>query len=250
MAGDAAAFAVLGLSPDADSAEIEQAYKRLIKQHHPDREGGDANRAAELNRAYRELRATRSLAEPLDLNHEWPGAASPGRGWILFALFLALVAAAAVVFQSPLAPLTKRLASTGHQPLARTGATLDAPDIMDQPLHLAAIDAAVRDALRLSRTRDEMAMAIESRDCHQLLRSHPTMVQLDRCTAFDEAVVQLEDRDPLRDQGPFSELAVTGRLWNGATALSDDSVAIDGRLDRVRLQVELALATMPPSRSP
>ena len=68
------------------------------------------------------------------------------------------------------------------------------------------------------------------------------MLQLDRCAAFDDAVVQLEDRDPLRDQGPFGELAVTGRLWAGATALSSDSLAIDGRLDRVRLRVELALA--------
>jgi len=55
-------------------------------------------------------------------------------------------------------------------------------------------------------------------------------------------VVQLQDRDPLRDQGPFSELAVTGRVWSGAAALSDDSVAIDGRLDQIRLRVELGLA--------
>ena len=41
---------------------------------------------------------------------------------------------------------------------------------------------------------------------------------------------------------PFSELAVTGRLWSGAIALSDDYVAIDGRLDRIPLRVELALA--------
>jgi hypothetical protein len=40
---------------------------------------------------------------------------------------------------------------------------------------------------------------------------------------------------------------VTGRLWSGATALSDDYVAIDGRLDRIRLQVEIALA---PARQP
>ena len=113
---------------------------------------------------------------------------------------------------------------------------------MNQPLHLAAIDGAARDAFHLSRTSDEMAMAGASRDCHHLLRMNPSLDQLDRCAAFDDAVVQLQDRDPLRDQGPFSELAVTGRIWSGATALSDDSVAIDGRLDRIRLRVELALA--------
>ena len=87
-----------------------------------------------------------------------------------------------------------------------------------------------------------MTLGSTSRDCHHLLRSTPSVLQLDRCAAFHDAVVQLQDRDPLRDQGPFSELAVTGRYWSGASALSDDSVAIDGRLDRIRLQVELALA--------
>src|SRR4029453_11005504 len=55
MAGDATAYAALGLKPGADAAEIERAYKKLIKQYHPDREGGDAGRAAEIIRAYREL---------------------------------------------------------------------------------------------------------------------------------------------------------------------------------------------------
>jgi hypothetical protein len=87
-----------------------------------------------------------------------------------------------------------------------------------------------------------MALARTSRDCHHRLRSNPSLVQLDRCAAFDDAVVQLQDRDPLRDQGPFSEIDVTGRIWSGAAALSDDSVAIDGRLDRIRLRVELTLA--------
>lgn len=96
-----------------------------------------------------------------------------------------------------------------------------------------------------------MALASASRDCHHLLRTSPNLSQLDRCAAFDDAVVELQDRDPLRDQGPFSEIAVTGRVWAGATALSDDSVAIDGRLDRIRLRVQLKLAGMAqPAGSP
>jgi hypothetical protein len=114
--------------------------------------------------------------------------------------------------------------------------------MMDQPLHSAAIDDAVREALRLAHTSDEMALANFSRDCHRALRSNPDMAQLDRCAAFDDAVVRLQDRDPMRDQGPFSEIAVTGRDWSAANALSADSLAIDGRLDRIRLRVELALA--------
>jgi hypothetical protein len=121
---------------------------------------------------------------------------------------------------------------------------------MDQPLHLGAIDVAARDALRLERTRDEMALASRSADCHHQLRRQPSILQLDRCAAFDDAVVELQDRDPLRDQGPFSEIAVTGRIWSGATAMSEDSVAIDGRLDRIRQRVEFALAPfVDPTRS-
>ena len=116
---------------------------------------------------------------------------------------------------------------------------------MDQPLHLTAIDAAVRAG---AAARRELAMKWRWRARAAIVitrcEASPSLLQLDRCAAFDDAVVQLQDRDPLRDQGPFSELAVTGRLWSGATALSDDLVAIDGRLDRIRLQVELALAPL------
>jgi hypothetical protein len=238
MAGDASAYAALGLDPGADSAAIEAAYKRLIKRHHPDRDGGDAIRAAEINRAYRELRAARSLKEPLELNDEWAAAPREGRAWLATAFILLLAVAMLVVAKAPPAPLPHAM---------RSAASVIAPDPMDQPLHLVAIDRSVQDALHLQRTRDEMALANASRDCHHRLRNDPSLLQLDRCAAFDDAVVQLQDRDPLRDQGPFSELAVTGRILSGATALSDDSVAIDGRLDRIRLLVELALVPAVPA---
>jgi len=76
-------------------------------------------------------------------------------------------------------------------------------DPMDRPLHTAAIDRSVHNALQLARSSDEMALASASRDCHHILGSDPSLLQLDRCAAFDDAVVQLQDRDPLRDQGPL-----------------------------------------------
>ena len=100
--------------------------------------------------------------------------------------------------------------------------------------------------MRLSRNSDELALAANSRDCHHRFRLQPTLAALDGCAAFDDAVVLLQDRDPLRDQGPFSEIAVTGRQWSAGQTLSDDNLAIDGRLDRIRLRVELALAPPPP----
>jgi hypothetical protein len=50
-------YGVLGLPPTATPAEVAAAYRRLAKQWHPDRGGGD-QRMAELNVAYDLLRAT------------------------------------------------------------------------------------------------------------------------------------------------------------------------------------------------
>jgi DnaJ domain len=243
MADDASAYAALGLEPDADAAAIEQAYKRLIKEHHPDREGGDAGRAAEINRAYRELRGSRKLKDPLELNEGWAEQMPPRQqAWPAYAAMAAGVAVVILLLVGPLGPSADAWRSPVTHPVGAVESHSGKTDPMDEPLHLSAITAAAHQAQYLARTRDEMALATASRDCHHELRNEPSLLQLDRCVAFDDAVVQLQDRDPLRDQGPFGELAVTGRLWSGATALSEDYVAIDSRLDRIRLQVELALA--------
>ena len=118
---------------------------------------------------------------------------------------------------------------------------------MDQVIDAAEVSRGVRDALRISGRHSDAALLNASRDCHRPLRLEPSMKRLDRCAAFDDAVVQIQDRDPMWDRGPFSQLAVTGRQWSAASALSNDYLAVDGRLNRIRLQVELALAA-PESR--
>ena len=246
MSEDASAYAALGLGPDADAAAIEQAYKRLIKEHHPDRAGGDARRAAEINRAYRELRAERNLKDPLELNDYAPdGTMTRTRGWPVVALMVVSGFALLLFAVRPLGPAADVLRSPVlHRALGAHRNPVPGEE-MDRPLHVAAIVGAAQRAQYLARHGDEMTLASASRDCHRQLRNAPSLLQLDRCVAFDDAVVQLEDRDPLRDQGPFSELAVTGRLWSGASALSADYLAIDSRLDRIRLEVEMALAPPP-----
>ena len=241
MAGRASAFAVLGLEPGADLAAIEAAYKRLIKQHHPDRKGGDSSRAAEIIRAYRELRGGKAASDPLQFNDDFSLRRRPR--WPIAALGAGAGLGVLMFLMGPSVPLPKALWAAKADLPAHRGAALEiVSDPMGAALHVEAIDGAVRKALRLYRSSDEMALAAESRDCQRRFREDPGTKMLDRCAAFDDAVVGLEDRDPLRDEGPFAPLAVTGRQWSAASALSADYLAIDGRLDKIRLRVELALA--------
>jgi len=242
MVGDDSAFAVLGLEPGADGAAIDQAYRRLIKLHHPDREGGDAERAKEIIHAYRELRGAHGFKNPLVLIEE-PERRHRGRRWTFGAMSMAAAVGILLLAIGPLGPTLRSLwPRSGPRSTTRHVAAATIADPMDQPLHLKAIDGAIRDATYLSRSRDEMALASASSDCQTRFRGNPSVDQLDRCAAFDDAAVVVENRDPLRDQGPFAELAVTGRQWSAASSLSNDYLAVDSRLDRIRLTVELALA--------
>jgi curved DNA-binding protein CbpA len=239
MADRASAFAVLGLEPGADSAAVEQAYRRLIKQYHPDREGGDAGRAAEIIHAYRELRGGKALSDPLQFNdHLRPRRRR--RYWPLVAGVAGAALGGALLMMGPSVPITQQAAAGANIPIGRSAA-LSAHDPIGAPLHVEAIDRAIRRAHHLYRTKDEWALAKASRDCHQHFRNDPGTELLDSCAAFDDAVAGLENRDPLRDGGPFAPLAVTGRQWSAATTLSGDFLGIDSRLDRIRLRVELAM---------
>jgi hypothetical protein len=251
MTGRASAFAVLGLEPGADAAAIEQAYKRLIKEHHPDREGGDGTRAAEIIHAYRLLRGGKALVDPLQFVQH--GELRRRSRWPVAAMLAVAGLAALTVAAGPSVSLPKGLwpaiadLSVSRPAGTAAAAAASRHEAMDDELHEDAIDGAVAEAMRLHRTKDEMALANTSRDCHHRFRASPSVALLDRCAAFDDAVIGLQDRDPLRDGGPFSALEVTGRQWSAASVLSPDYVAIDNRLSRIRLRVELALAPTDPA---
>lgn len=60
-------YRVLGVTEDASDAEVEQAYRRLISQYHPDKLVGVAdelrrqadNKASEINGAYDRIKQLR-----------------------------------------------------------------------------------------------------------------------------------------------------------------------------------------------
>ena len=61
-------YSILGLTSEASDAEIDQAYRRLISQYHPDKLAGAATdlrkqaetKAREINQAYDRIKALRS----------------------------------------------------------------------------------------------------------------------------------------------------------------------------------------------
>src|SRR4051812_49719384 len=60
-------YRALWVSPGASSEDLHDAYRRLVKLHHPDRNGGteeSARRFAEIQQAYEELRARPRPARP------------------------------------------------------------------------------------------------------------------------------------------------------------------------------------------
>jgi hypothetical protein len=64
-------YRVLGLDPGASSEQLHDAYRRLVKRHHPDRNGG----SAESTRRFQEIQA--AYEQIGRLRTERPGPAAP-----------------------------------------------------------------------------------------------------------------------------------------------------------------------------
>ena len=255
-------YAILGLEPGAGRAAVEEAYRRLIKLHHPDRSGGDAGRAAEINRAYFELRrqdeAALAQAPPAapparrypPTRHRPPRRRKASRGpWLVL---LVAIAALAVIGRDRVAEQAQgwvdRLADlqAGVPPPAAGSPVRADSAALDGPLDEAAIGRSIEQAVALARGGGAEALAGYSRDCHRRLRVRPGLEQLDRCAAFDIAVAALPEAGSRGDGGAFSASAVTARQMTAGRLLSSDYLAIERRLDRIRTMVELTLTPRTP----
>jgi len=68
----ASPFEVLGIDPDAEEAEIVRAYRRRVKETHPDR-GGSAREFRRVKRAYERIQADDEETEPEADDEDDPG---------------------------------------------------------------------------------------------------------------------------------------------------------------------------------
>lgn len=259
MAFDPSAYRVLGLRPGADFAAVEAAYRDLIKRYHPDRHGGNSERAAEVNRAYQQIRESRRLpvgrpvASPLQRRPR----RSRGAGGRLMTVTLALgTAAFALIWtgvdllltpskrplpqQEQAAGMALAVSSTA-EPLSASG---------DRPLDTDGIERAVLSAVEISAQGDMEGLARQSRSCHEQLRRQPGFSRLDQCVAFDEAAALLTAGGGLEEHGQFGIAAVTGRQLVAARLFPGDYLLLESRLDRIRARVEFSLAPPDPPPPP
>lgn len=254
MTAEDAAYAALGLRRGAPRAQVDEAYRRLMKVHHPDRTGGDGGRAAEINRAYTLLRRDRQRAQPVARPHRRSVPVqtkafrpAPRRSSsIAFLLAVAAVVAAGAYANNRLGDV--RGSQARVVPLVWTGSDSAAPAVappssidFSGPIHARAVAKAIALAERFQRENDLPGAADYSSACQSGLRQKPTLQGFDACTAFDEATLLLSAENPLIDPGPFEGSQVVSREVAAANLLSSDVVDIDFRIREIRSAVELTI---------
>ena len=245
------ALKALGLRTGAGRAEIDEAYRRLIKLHHPDRTGGDAGRAAEINHAYallrREvipaLRRARQVTVPPPIRSPRQARRSGIFPTILiFALLCGAIVVGATMTErnfnrhvtSVRWPLLASAPATGNGAVPPVGS-------FDDPLNADVIENAIEDAVSFRAIKDDDDAIAYSRNCQANLRADPSLAWFDACAAFDEAMATLRDEDSGLDSGPFSDSELMTRELSAARALSDDSLGADARLHQIRSKVQIRL---------
>jgi len=62
-------YATLGLSSGASSEEVKKAYRKLAKEHHPDKEGGDEETFKKISEAYSTLKNPEATQKPFHRDH-------------------------------------------------------------------------------------------------------------------------------------------------------------------------------------
>jgi len=249
MTPEEAAYAALGLQPNAPRPAVDEAYRRLIKLHHPDRTGGDGSRAAEINHAYTQIcRHTAAGAgrNIVRADREYPRRRRTRSGSWLLLLAIGVAGVFAAVWQSGTAISIGRPSGDRARWIAAPDASDDNAMVtqmsdFDDPLQTDLVNRAAAQAVAFHGQGDLAATLAYSRSCHKKLRDQPSLAWFDACTAFDEATLILNGDKAFDDSGFLGPSALVSRQMAEARALTDDMLAADSRVHQIRLQVELAL---------
>lgn len=242
MRGQRSPYTVLGLRPGADRLAVDEAYRHLMKRHHPDLPSGDADQAAEINRAYALLKGKLAPAPRSLLLLDRTGARrerSRRRGHLVGLVLIASAALVMLAVPEPAgAPKTAARPVMGDQPTEaqRLGPdTLDLNAIPDED----AVASAVAAARRLQRDGLIANSAEFSRSCDEDLRMAKSPALLDHCVAFDTATALLGgDQAGAR----FRTEDMAARHMRAAMRVSNDPVLAEERVGSVRRSVERMLA--------
>lgn len=253
MTSDRSAYATLGLRPGAGRAELNDAYRRLMKEHHPDRPGGNAGRAAEINSAYTLLRQRLGdpIRVPVPIYRGDPRRARPVRFRRFGLLFTIAVLTAGLALQSN--DSRRNLLSPGPEFASHPDgrgevqlAMVSQPQSVnfEEPVQSRIVDKAIADAIRFHSSGDLAAAAVFSSECQKSLRRERNLAWFDACTAFDEAMLTLSGDSDESELTPFTESAVLTREIAAAQLISPDSFGADSHLHQVRSQVDLQILPM------
>ncbi len=76
-------YEILGVAKDASDDDIKRAFRKLAHRHHPDKNGGDAEKFKEINQAYQVLsdKQKRAQYDQFGSAFEGAGAGGPGGGF-------------------------------------------------------------------------------------------------------------------------------------------------------------------------
>lgn len=225
--------AVLGLVPGASRDEVDAAYRRLIKQHHPDLPGGDAEAAQAIIAAYRSL-ARGEVAASVPVVVEAPAAAfTARRRW---KRLTAAVIGAGVLWWAPWPTFDIGEKAPGFvHSSSGDGTQRQVPALLLPRVapDSAAVEAGVDEALRLFRQAPSLARSY-GRSCAGDLRRLPGDGLLDHCLAFDMTMSRLS--------GNWNDSGMPSSHAEAAIAVLDDPVLAEARVLAIRQQVERRLA--------
>jgi curved DNA-binding protein CbpA len=250
-------YAVLNVSPNADPAVIEAAYKALMKKYHPDilagGPPGDQQKAAEINQAFQVLRdperrarydgdqrarqdairrATMEAASPRAYQPPSAPQARPRSRLPALLLLLGIAVAAWMWWREPDAvrdfftPGMSALAAQTEESVPET-----------QAIRVKDVDLALAEYRKIKSKTGLLGLSAFSEDCFAGQSRSASARALDYCVAFDHAVAIYGEKiagDDLPQLPRFRPEQLDVRHESAARLVSDDQSWIDTRRAALR----------------